>query len=252
MRRITRLFISALTIFTLFSSVKSVSHAESIKAPYTTLSVRETINADEESFVSLGVGSAAESISDIKSNSKKLLVKLVQVRTDKTNGGKWYTVELYSKKKGIYKASDIYTAVDGSQKKKILRVRVTNDEPCESVKIRGKKLTSKSQNFLSFKSGKLLVKMNKGYKLKKIELKKYATLKQEFGENEWEIKKIKNGSKIAISNVPFHARYGIYGETGLGSEYKSCVAESELIITYVDQYSKKEKQISYMICKRLI
>ena len=59
---------------------------------------------DEETFIKLGVGSAAESISDIKSNNKKLLVKLVQVRTVSDNGGKWYTVELYSKKEGIYKS----------------------------------------------------------------------------------------------------------------------------------------------------
>ena len=121
MRKIKELLLLFIVI-AMLGNIRTVTYAEEIGKPYTCLPTKETITVDEETYINIGVGSDAESISQISSKSKKLIVKLVRVCTDPETGGRWYTIDAYSKHEGIYKIGYTYTAASGKQKRKTLKV----------------------------------------------------------------------------------------------------------------------------------
>lgn len=217
--------------------------------PYTSLPTKETITTGEITTIRIGVGSSAESISNIKSKNKNLKAKLYVTCTDSTSGGKWYLVHLYSKKSGIYKVSYKYTDANGKQIKKTLKVNVTKEEPFKYVKLKGKKLSSDTENIVKANKAKLSIKMNNGYKLKKIQIIK---CKYDSTGNTIEVTtKVKNNSKITISSTP--RTIVTRNNDSSIRRYADCIdAETYIVITYKDKYSKRNKTITYTLIKRLV
>ncbi len=247
MKKVIKTVICMIAVFMMVAATRLPTHAEYFDKPYTDLPRKETITVDEVTTITLGVGSGEESISNITSTNKKLIAKLYYVGLDRNSGGKWYYIQMYSKKKGIYKVRYTYTDANGVSTNKILKVNVTDESPFVSVKLSGKELSAEHETFISGKKGKLIVKMRKGYKLKKIELEKYEIDNTGNYFAEYVIKKVKNKSKIKIPDIPFSYYFG--GEYGRFEKYTE--AESHLIITYRDKYSKREKTATYTIFKRL-
>ncbi|SEL59965.1 hypothetical protein SAMN04487770_11346 [Butyrivibrio sp. ob235] len=254
MKKKAELFIYTILVLSVLIGIKAVPHAAETKNFFTGLPKRETIAVDEETTIRLVVKSEAESICDVKSNSKKLIVKLVGTGSDFETNRKWYVINAYSKHEGIYKIGYTYKTADSGQKKKTIKVRVTKEKPYMSVKIGDKELYPDKENYLSGNKGKFVVKMTKGYKLKKIEYSKYAPMGEgKYVETQWITTKIKNRSRVEIPNIPYSSIYkrpvgnGVFEET-----IETITASGELLITYVDKYSKKEKQILFKIYKRLI
>ncbi len=198
----------------------------------------------------VGVETSAETITNIRSKSKNLRVNLLETVTDKTTGGKWYKVEIYAKKAGIYKASYTYTNALGKKQNKVLKVKATDENPYKTVKIGKNELEQGKPNYIKAKKGKLKVRMNAGYKLKKIELYRNKTTVESVSitNTDWEVVTVKNNSTIEIPSQPYIA-YRI----GRNSYHKinRMNADSILYITYVDKYSKEEKTIYFYMYKQI-
>ncbi|MBE5859481.1 MAG: hypothetical protein E7301_05080 [Butyrivibrio sp.] len=220
---------------------KKTSHAETL---YTYFPQKTTVATGEVGSISIGVGSSEESISDIRSNSKKFWVKLFKTETYNASGRKWYTVQFCSHKPGIYKIKYIYTGADGKRVKKAVKVNVTDESPIEYVKFNGKKLDYEYDNISKKIKGKLIVKAAKGYKIKKIE-HRYFKYDPSISDTSEEMSVIvKNNKRLVLSDEPFIRK--IYGENSW-IDSASIVARNEIVITYKDKFSKQEMTRSYYI-----
>ena len=253
MKRLMKKMICMVIMLTLLINVSTITKASAdvnvTDKAYTSLPTKETITTGEITTIRIGVGSSAESISNIKSKNKNLKAKLYVTCTDSTSGGKWYLVHLYSKKSGIYKAAYTYTDANGKQIKKTLKVKVTKEEPFKYVKLKGKKLSSDTENIVKANKAKLSIKMNNGYKLKKIQIVKY---KYDSTGNTIEVTtKVKNNSKITISSTPY-TDVTRNNDSSIRRYVDSIDAETYIVITYKDKYSKKNKTITYTLIKRLV
>lgn len=253
MKRLMKKMICMIIMLTMLINISTTSKAVidviMTDTPYTLLPTKETITTGEITTIRIGVGSSAESISNIKSKNKNLKAKLYVTCNDDTSGGKWYLVHLYSKKSGIYKVTYTYTNANGQQSKKTLKVKVTKEEPIKYVKLGKKSLTNENVNIVTANRAKLSIKMNKGYKIKKIEL-----IKNEYtstGSTTKVTTRVKNNSKIKVSNIPFTVIYRRANST-IYTYKKSISAETDIVITYKDKYSKRNKTITYTLIKRLV
>ena len=247
MKKIIRKALCVITALSILCGIRTISFAKvEFDTPYTSLLEKETIIYDEEGEAVLGVGSSAEDLSEFRSTSKNLIVKLFKIETDEATGGRWYTLRLYSKKIGTYKVKYIYTNSNGKRLTKTLKINVTKEKPMKSVKLRGKELEDDRANYVTGKKGKLVVKANKGYKIKKIELWKFENDPSDNSHPKWVCSKVRNNSKIIIPNVPDGSNL-IGSDTYIISKY--IAARSKLVITYRDKFSKRDKTISYALYK---
>ena len=118
------------------------------------------------------------------------------------------------------------------------------------MKIGGKELTYKKPNLIKAKKGKLKVKMNPGYKLKKIEIDRNSVVQrsENYRETEVETITVKNNSVIDIPGQS----YVLYRKAKNGYIDKTNIAANSILrIIYVDKYSKEENEIGFYIYKPL-
>lgn len=153
-------------------------------------------------------------VSGVKSNSSDLIVKLTkksvytgnQYSTNDILGNgegikckAYYTITFYAKKKGTY---NVTVTVKNAKKKTTCKkkIKVYAEEysyPVNYCKYAGK--LCDVYNLTNKKSGKIKVKMNKGFKLQKIEVGTYAAGKTKEYDPEPVFKKVKNNSKISLA-----------------------------------------------------
>ena len=136
----------------------------------TTTVLRMSSNSFDSSAIYVNLPKAKVCyIKNIKTSSKNLIAKNTHYYTtssDDTYTDTFASIGLYAKKTGKYKVT--YNICDKSGNKLSsgkVTVYVKNDLPVKSVKFAGKEV---NYALTSKKSGKLSVKMNKGYTLKKI------------------------------------------------------------------------------------
>ncbi len=247
MKKVFKTIICIIAMVMAFTSIKMMTKAAYFKTIVTYLPKKETIGTDEAWNIYLQVASGKESISNISSKNKKLTVVLKRVCTDLNTGSKLYCLQMYSKRSGIYKVGYTYTDANGVSSNKIIKIKVTDESPFVSVKLKGKELSKKHENIISGKKGKLVVKMRKGYKLEKIELEKYEYDSSKKGNAEYVTIRLRNKSKIEIPDTPYSHNHG--GECYSNARYLA--AESHLKITYRDKYSKTKRVVTYTIFNRL-
>ncbi|MFR7962031.1 MAG: hypothetical protein ACLU6P_17385 [Roseburia intestinalis] len=135
----------------------------------TTTVLRMSSNSFDSSAIYVNLPKAKVCyIKNIKTSSKNLIAKNTHYYTtssDDTYTDTFASIGLYAKKTGKYKVT--YNICDKSGNKLSsgkVTVYVKNDLPVKSVKFAGKEV---NYALTSKKSGKLSVKMNKGYTLKK-------------------------------------------------------------------------------------
>ena len=188
--------------------------------------------------VRISLSSPADSIAKVKSSSKNLVVKVSNTysyeRTyssypELNKKGSGYDISYYAKKKGSYKIS--FQVLDKDKKvleTKTLKIKATPDAYAGAFKsiqygsqyLSKQRLTTTSTPrlprdntlYTTKKSGKLKVKMNKGYKLDKIEV---TTLSKNGIST---TKTVKNKKKIKITTVlkgteKYTSSSGDYGYT---------------------------------------
>lgn len=250
MKKYLKTLVYIAVVFSIAACLKSVARADFEEQPYTNLPKKTTIHVEDEGFCQIGVATATEEISNVRSKNKNLHAKLKETILDESTGGKWYYVELFAKKPGIYKFSYTYTNVNGSKLNKTVKVKATDESPVKYVKIKRKKLIQDKDNYINFDKGKLSVKMKPGYKLKKIVLERNC-VKDLFDTNyytETESIEVHNNTVIDISNQASGFDVG-GGDNHIKAT--SIAAETVLRIIYIDKFSKEEMQINFEIYKPL-
>ena len=193
-------------------------------------------------------------IKNLKTSSKNLVVKVTgtedaQNPYTKTSSSS-ATLSVYAKKAGTYKVTfDLYYRSGKKSSRKTIRVYAASDSAVKSCTFNGKPI---SYGFTSAKSGKIKVTMNKGYKLKKVEIGKTRVKKS--GKNTSSsivYKTIKNGQKVTLSTTPY--RYGneTTSITGAYSKYynTNLAAYTYVRVTYADKYTKLTDTVTYSLMK---
>lgn len=151
------------------------------------------------------------------------------------------TITYHAKKKGTY----TLTVIIKNAKKKTTckkKIKVYAEEyatPVKNIKYAGKLYNVTGTNLFTKKSGKLQVVMNKGFKLQKIEVGKFA--EKAYGEYSPEPSyvKVKNKKKISLAdstrykaNVSSYA--GEYYSYESGTEYDYLYPVTYVKVTYKD------------------
>lgn len=185
-----------------------------------------------------------DTIANLKSSSSNLLTR--QTYKDvKAEEGYFHShvgIGIYAKKSGTYTVT--FDILDENGKKKStekVKVYADANQPIKSVTFGGKKINTLL--FTTSGSGKLKVTMNSGYKLKKIELGTWKSVKTENGtEGKLVYKTIKNNAVLTLSKKAAltemkegNLKKGYYHE----SYFDSMWADNEIRVTYVDKYTGK-------------
>ena len=180
-------------------------------------------------------------VKNIKTNSKNLIAKNTRYYTSTSTDeytNPYAEIGLYAKKEGTYKVT--YNICDKAGKKLSsgkVTVYVKNDLPVKSVKFAGKEV---NYALTSKKSGKLSVKMNKGYTLKKITVTTYNKAGKEV------VKTMKNNSTLKLGEYA----YIFDNSYSNGRNYStSLAARTKITITYIDKYTKQECESIYSISR---
>ena len=130
-----------------------------------------------DSAISVQLGTNGKNIKNIKTSSKNLKAKVTRLSLSSSSNSGY--VGVYAKKTGKYTVSfDVYNAQNKKIKKFTVKVNVTeptfsNNSPFKSVTFNNKEYDY-AKAVYNKNSVKVNVKMNKGYKLKKIEYSTYS------------------------------------------------------------------------------
>ena len=208
-------------------------------------------------------------VKNVKVNSKDVIARVTGYdvyRHSETYSGdsedyKTVSIGAYSKKEGKYKISfDIYSAKGKKKSSKRVNLFVKSDSPFYKVTYAGKPYNYGED---VPKSGKFKVVMSKGYKLKKLEVGTYKQTKDKDDEtrveSEMVYKTFKNGAKIKLGTKGYHYAYSwgslkqeendddYYSGYSSYSRYlnKDLEARTEIRITYIDKWTKKEATTYY-------
>lgn len=187
-----------------------------------------------------GFDSSGSKITNLKSSSKNLKVKLTHQCTGDC------TISYYSNKKGSYKITFTIKPKKGKSIKKTVKVTVDKVLPFKKVTYAGKTIPmysypNQGRLYTSAASGKLSITMNKGYKLKKITMHTYKQSEKDGKTSSDYIgKTIKNNQKITLGKGYYSGSSSSYSRD-LYSNY------AELEIDYTSTYGTETQYI--VICK---
>ena len=244
-----------LAVFSVSTPVSAATKAEKRAVPAKVRIYPQSYNNFAIEFDYDNVG---DQIKNLNTSSKNLVAKQTYQHSESatyTSPENYARIGLYAKKTGKYTVSfDIYSK-DGKVKRssKKVTVYVKDDSPVKSVAFAGKTIftsTPSASNvshvsYTNKKSGKISIKMSKGYTLKKIQIRTYDK------NGNAVVKTVKNNKKIIL---------GQYG-SGYSNEYQSSYNEdywysywysnieaaTDIIVTYKDKWSKQDVTRSYCI-----
>ena len=167
-----------------------------------------------------------------------------------------FRITFLAKKKGKFKITFDIVDKDGNKKdSKKVTVYSYPGSPIKSITYGGKSLFNYYEKYK--KSGKLVVKMNSGYKLVKIELGTYGdeqttntTSYSKTIRREATYKTIKNKSTITLSKKGYYYLYD-YKNASYYNHTKSddVTATTYIRITYKDKYTKQEDITTFSITR---
>ena len=171
-------------------------------------------------------------------------------------------IEYYTAKKGTYSISvAIYSSKTNKKlATKTIKAFVQSGDAIKNVLVNGKDFYKFKTRYTTAKSVTFKVVMNSGYTLKKLEVGTYGSNKTTKNDstyskrsetrNEMTYKTFKNGGKITLGTKGYYSLYKTeylpYYEGGESyvsySKSDAMTATTEICITYLDKYSKEEKQ----------
>ncbi len=214
-----------------------------------------------DSAIPVQLGTSGKNIKNVKTSDKNLKAKVTRLSVSTSQNSGY--IGVYAKKTGKYKVSfDVYNAKN--KKIKTLSVKVNVIEPDASNASPFKSVTfdNKEYNFentvYSKNSVKINVKMNNGYKLKRIEYKAYSkpasrsTSSNSINYSNSEVTKtVTNGKSIKLGHYASYHGYDFsYSSGTYSSESYSrstgIMAPTTVIITYLDK-NKNTISTSYTL-----
>lgn len=249
-KRMSGLILALLMVITLFAVPTPAYAAERGNVPS---KVRVYAKSYTDNAIEFNYANAGDQLKNLKSSSKNLVVKQTYHREESaaysSNAQNYANIGVYAKKEGKYTVSfDIYSK-DGSVKRSSHKVTVyaKNDSPVSSIKIDGKSIWDSDSNsaFTTKKSGKLSIKMAKGYTLKKITVRTYDK------DGKTVEKVVKNNKKITLGK--YGSSYSYNYQSEYSPEYwysywsKSIYAPTYIEITYKDKWTKQNETTTYMV-----
>ena len=193
-------------------------------------------------------------VASVKSNSSDLLTKITgravytgdEYTSVRLEGNKEQrcrarsTITYHAKKKGTY---TLTVTIKNAKKKTTCKkkIEVYAEEyatPVKSIKYAGK-LCDVGSNLFTKKSGKLQVTMNKGFKLQKIEVGKYAEKAYEEYSPEPTYVKVKNKKNISLADstkykANTYSSPGEYHSYEAGTNYDYLYPVTYVRVTYKD------------------
>ncbi|WP_026525763.1 hypothetical protein [Butyrivibrio sp. MB2005] len=193
-------------------------------------------------------------VENIKTYSKKFKAFNTQTLTAYRNNELITEIDMgfYALKAGKYKVTFDIVKEDGSREKKKIMVYAYDDYPIKKITFGGKQIPYPAldefprMNYPA--KGKFKVTMTPGYKLVRIEKISYKHATKENGEIETvkDIKKVKNGSSVALSNVAYKVAFKFYGYEVSSHEMN---AQTKFRIYYKDKYSKTLEYRDFVLYK---
>lgn len=210
----------------------------------------------DNSAIEIELVDSGYKLTKLKSSDKNL--KVYNTGFEESQYGDYKTefqIGCYALKSGTYKVS--FTLVKGKKKTaKTVTVYAKDDSPIKSVKYGGKRLDTYNEAYYGGfgypNSGAFKVTMNKGYKLKRIEVERY--IKSSYSSDDYEgvtsdRYEIKNGATVTLSDQAYRHKYEseYYPENAEDTEYMC--AETSFIVHYIDKYTKEERTRSYSVYK---
>lgn len=214
-----------------------------------------------DSAISVQLGTNGKNIKNIKTSSKNLKAKVTRLSLSSSSNSGY--VGVYAKKTGKYTVSfDVYNAQNKKIKKFTVKVNVTeptfsNNSPFKSVTFDNKEYDY-AKTVYNKNSVKVNVKMNKGYKLKKIEYSTYskpvAKTNSSYSttySNSEITKKVKNGKSIQLGHYGYYYghdysyAYGTYSYESYSRD-GDIMAPTIVKITYLDK-NKNTISTSYTL-----
>lgn len=268
-KNIKKLFAATLAMGLLFTAPVTADAATTTKTT--------TISAQSEYLYNSGISNSGaiyvkldepgDYITNIKSKNPSLIAKQAYAYSyyyktpDSTYNGSDYNaiIGLYAKKNLTTSVTfDVYGENNKKKETKTVKVIVKSTSyksPVKSVTFSGKPI--EYNKLYSAKSGKVKVKMNKNFKLLKLEVGTYTSPKKTIEGNtirhdsEMVYKKFKNNSKITLGKYGYN--YSYYTKYSDGKRYLSSssdiLATTSIRITYLDKKTKNTGTIYYTIHK---
>lgn len=209
-------------------------------------------------YVSVNLDNEGDRVTNVKSKSKYVLAKKTSESYDITTDTQWdetqgqnvqITTENYyntfisffGKKKGSYKVT--FDVVDKNGNKKCTKTikvyvdkYVTTTSAIKSVTYAGKDIWE-YYPYCSKKSGKLKVKLNKGYSLVSI------TVNKRNSNGDWTGKKVKNGKKITLAKSE---KYTIKNDYWI-TTYNPLFPETQIQISVKNKKTKEVTTYYYSL-----
>jgi hypothetical protein len=151
-------------------------------------------------------------------------------------------ISLYSTKEGSYKVTfNVYNKAGKKLKAFSVKVYVSNSDPIKSITYGSKNVAvSEFSNLMTKESGKFSVKLNKGYKLKKIQVTTYNKKGEAVRKTIKNNKKLTLGKYLSLNDTEYTSEDGSYYSR---SYYTDLFAATELVITIVDPYTKNDIEV---------
>ena len=278
-KKVTSIVLSLALFLSLFLSAGQVSEAavsvstlkKAVPSKVRIMPYNEYLSGDYTSTTSIFVPYATSKncISNIKVSQKGLYAKMTneQKYDDSSDTYPYYgVIGLYANKEGTYKVSfDVLKKKGGAKLySKTVTVYVKSDSPFAYAKFAGKSNWSSVQKK---NKGKISFKMNKGYKLKSIEVgtyqrseekdnysSEYSTSSTTKVSSTLVYKKVKNNSVITLGTNGDYYSYNYsyksdYSTSLSHNMYDDMLATTIVKVTYVDKYTKKNADAYYYLYK---
>lgn len=266
-KNIKKLFAATLAASLLFTAPVTADAATTTKAT--------TISAQSEYLYNSGISNSGaiyvkldepgDYIANVKSKNSSLIAKQVSAYsyyyktpdTTSNNNNFYAIIGLYAKKNLTSSVTfDIYGENNKKKETKTVKVTVKSTSyksPVKNITFSGKPL--EYNKLYSAKPGKVKVKMNKNFKLLKLEVGTYTKPKKKVEgsstqyQSEMVYKKIKNNSKIIPGKYGYN--YSYYTKYSDGNRYlnssSNILASTSIRITYLDKKTKTTGTVYYTI-----
>ena len=220
----------------------------------------------KEGAIYVELDAAEDYITNVKVRNKNLIAKVTrrdgyyskygdnnESKSDKYTA----VIGLYAKKELTTKVSfDIYGKDHKKKETKTVTVvaKANSDENAvKSITFAGKPISY--DKLYTQKSGKLKIKMNKNYKLTKVEVGGYKKKMSNNGDkdnynSEVEYKVVKNNANIKLSTIPYMYSYAYkYDKDSYLHRRKEIIAYTWVRVTYKNTKTKKIGVATYSIKK---
>lgn len=226
-----------LTLIFIIVGTVLVSHGQAVAASKADVPASVHISAGNQvgyacDIIRVSFAKNKDHIKNVKTSSKSLHAEVTNILRDSYNN--LAEIGLYAEKKGTYKVSfDIYNAKNKKVSSHSVKVYAYAESPVKSISYGGADMTH-GTCYTELPSGKLSVTMNNGYKIKEIRVitfNKKGELVTKFAEN---------NEVIEISKYPE------FRESQWGNNYSmnsSGVPYTQIYITYMDKYTKKDVEL---------